>query len=70
MTKRWIQKAIKRKDALRDWFMREYGSDAFTERGTIKEEYMRRALRRHDVSEKTKRRIRLALTLRKLRKRR
>jgi hypothetical protein len=69
MTKQWIQKAIKRKGALRDWFMREYGSDAFTKRGTIKEEYMRRAIHRHDVSEKTKRRIRLALTLKKLMRR-
>ncbi|MEM3896167.1 MAG: capsid protein VP2 [Archaeoglobaceae archaeon] len=66
---KWIQKAIKDPGSLREYVMRKYGSEGFTEKGTIKVEILRKLAKSPHVSEKTKRRARLALTLRKLRKR-
>ena len=42
MTRYWIQKAIKRKGALRQHIKRKYGSKAFTTKGTIKREYLQK----------------------------
>ena len=63
---RWIQEAIKRPGALRQYVKRKYGQRGFTERGTIKVSVLR------DLANepgKVGQRARLALTLRKLRKR-
>ena len=61
----WIQKAIKRKGALRQHMRRKYGSKAFTSRGTIKREYLQKEAEQKGTIGK---RARLALTLRKFRK--
>ena len=66
---KWIQKAIKHPGALRAYMKRKYGEKAFTRKGTIKREYLLRALK-ETKSPTIKRRIYLALTLRKLAKRR
>jgi len=63
--KKWIQKAVKKKDALREYVQRHYGKAGFTERGTIKVEVLRELSRRKG---KVGQRARLALTLRKLRR--
>jgi len=63
--KKWIQHAIKKKDALREYVRRHYGKAGFTERGTIKVEVLRELAERKG---KIGQRARLALTLRKLRK--
>jgi hypothetical protein len=65
MTRYWIQKAIKRKGALRTHMKRKYGSEAFTSRGTIKREYLEKEAQQPGTTGK---RARLALTLRKIRK--
>ena len=65
MTKKWIQHAIKRKDALREYVRRKYGEKGFTERGTIKIEVLRELSKKKG---KVGQRARLALTLRKLRR--
>jgi len=70
MPEKWIQKAIKKKGALRQYVKRKYGDKAFTRKGTIKVSILRKLLKDKSVSETTKRRVRLALTLRKLRRRR
>lgn len=62
---RWIQEAVKRPGALREQAKREGAIDQRT--GTIKREWLERKARRRGT---TGRRARLALTLRKLRKRR
>lgn len=62
----WIQKAIKKPGALRQYVKRKYGRKGFTRRGTIKVSILR------DLANepgKIGKRARLALTLRKLRKR-
>ncbi len=69
MTDKWIQEAIEKPGSLREYIRRKYGKRAFTSKGTIKVTYLRKLLRSKTVDEKTKRRARLALTLRKLRKR-
>ena len=67
---RWVQKAIKHPGALKRYMARVYGKKAFTSRGTIKREYLLKALKRAEREHNTTliRRINLALTLRKLRK--
>lgn len=62
---RWIQEAIKRPGALREQARREGAIDQRT--GTIKREWLERKARQGGV---TGRRARLALTLRKLGRRR
>ena len=42
---RWIQKAIKRKGRVRSFLKRKYGRKAFTKKGTIKAEYLKKAER-------------------------
>ena len=66
-SRNWIQKAIKHPGALRKYVKRYYGSEGFTRRGTIKVSVLRELAERNDT---IGRRARLALTLRKLRKRR
>jgi len=39
--KKWIQHAVKRKDALREYVRSHYGKEGFTERGSIKVEVLR-----------------------------
>jgi hypothetical protein len=65
MTRYWIQKAVKRKGALRAHMKRKYGSKAFTSRGTIKREYLEKEAKQPGTTGK---RARLAITLRKVRK--
>ena len=65
MRKKWIQHAVKRKNALREYVKRKYGEKGFTERGTIKVEVLRELAERKG---KIGQRARLTLTLRKLRK--
>ncbi|MEM2169978.1 MAG: hypothetical protein QW186_09300 [Candidatus Bathyarchaeia archaeon] len=61
----WIQKAIKKPGALRKYVKKKYGSKAFTKRGTIKIEILKKLAREKGT---IGRRARLALTLRKLNK--
>jgi len=61
----WIQRAIEKPGALTRTVKRKYGKRGFTRRGTIKVEVLRELAKRKGV---TGRRARLALTLRKLRK--
>jgi hypothetical protein len=63
--RRWIQRAVKRKGALRQTVRRRYGSRGFTRRGTIKAEVLHKLSKEKGV---TGRRARLALTLRKLKR--
>lgn len=63
--RRWIQKAIKKPGALRAYVKRKYGSKAFTKKGTIKLEILRKLAKEKGT---IGRRARLALTLRKLNK--
>lgn len=68
---KWIQKAVKKKGALRQDVRQRYGDKGFTQKGTIRQDKLE-----HISKEKTKagkptkasRRARLALTLGKLRK--
>ena len=64
----WIQKAIKKPGSLRAYVKRKYGKRGFTEKGTIRVEVLRR-LKKHK-NPTIRRRAVLALTLRKLAKRR
>ncbi len=43
MRQRWIQGAVKRPGALTKQMREKYGSKAFTQRGTIKVEYLNKA---------------------------
>jgi hypothetical protein len=65
MTRYWIQKAVKRKGALRAHMKRKYGSKAFTSKGTIKREYLEKEAKEPGTTGK---RARLAITLRKIRR--
>jgi len=61
--KRWIQKAIKKPGALRAYVRRVYGDKGFTKDGKIRMDILRALAKRRD---RIGRRARLALTLRKL----
>ena len=61
--KRWIQKAIKKPGALRAYVRRVYGDRGFTRDGKIRMDILRALAKRRD---RIGRRARLALTLRKL----
>jgi len=63
--KLWIQRAIEKPGALTRTVKRKYGKKGFTKRGTIKVSVLRKLAKRKGVTGK---RARLALTLRKLRK--
>jgi len=68
--KRWIQKAIEHPGALTEYVKRRFGRRGFTRKGTIKVSILRKLARDKKVSPTTRRRARLALTLRKLARRR
>ena len=63
--RKWIQRAVKKPGALREYVKRKYGKKGFTERGTIKTEVLRKLAKEKGTTGK---RARLALTLRRLRK--
>ncbi|MEM4455479.1 MAG: hypothetical protein QXT28_12245 [Thermofilaceae archaeon] len=77
---RWIQEAIKRPGALREWLKenrgrvkRLTGEDPFDRKGRIKVRVLRKLLAKHKkgrvrLHPRTVKRIQLALTLHKLRK--
>lgn len=77
----WIQEAIKKPGALRAWFQRNRGKlrkilkmDPLTKRGRIKFRALSKLLKLHDkgkirLTGRTRKRIQLAKTLHKLRKR-
>jgi len=67
MVRRWIQKAIKHPGALRAYVRRRFGRRGFTKRGTIKVSILRKLAKRKG---RIGRRARLALTLRRLSRRR
>ena len=62
----WIQHAVKRPGALRAYVKKYYGKRGFTKKGTIRVEVLLELAKRPD---KIGQRARLALTLRRLRKR-
>jgi len=66
----WIQQAIRRPGSLKKWLRKKYGNKAFKKDGTIKVTFLRKLLKRKDVSKRIKRKIRLALTLRSFSKKR
>lgn len=61
----WIQRAIKHKGALRAYVKRKFGRRGFTRRGTIKVKVLKSLSKKKGS---IGRRARLALTLRKLRR--
>ena len=67
MVRRWIQKAIKHPGSLRAYVKRRFGRRGFTKRGTIKTSILRKLAKRKGT---IGRRARLALTLRRLSRRR
>jgi hypothetical protein len=69
----WIQEAIQKPKALTNWLKRKYGKKAFTKEGKISIRFLRSLLKKHKkgrikLTKKTIARIRLAITLKKLRK--
>ena len=63
----WIKEAIKKPGSLRAYIARKLGEKGFTNRGTLKISELNKVLsgKYGDVTERTKRRIRLALRLRR-----
>ena len=45
-SKRWIQKAVEREGRVKTYLRRTYGSRAFNKDGTIKVEYINKAIKR------------------------
>lgn len=82
VARRWIQKAIRRPGALLRWFKRnrarlkrKLGYDPITRRGDINNRAKRDVLRLADqgrirISQRTRKRLQLAVTLDRLRRRR
>ena len=80
--KNWIQKAIKRPGALLAWFKRnrrklkrKLGYDPITRRGDIRDRAKRDVLRLAEagkirITQRTRKRLQLAITLDKLRRKR
>ena len=69
MVKKWIQKAVKprKKGIVKNYLLRKYGKKAFTKRGTIKMNYLNKAIR-NVKSTIWKKRLVLARTLKRIRK--
>ncbi len=65
--RRWLQKAVKRPGRTRKYLKRVYGSRAFTKAGTIKREYLDKALKRAEKEGNTGlvRALNLAKTLKR-----
>lgn len=62
----WIQSAKLKKGTLTNYMINKHGREkALTERGTLDVNLLKSELNNPNVSKKTKRRIRLALNLRK-----
>jgi hypothetical protein len=73
MSDKWIQKAIQKPNALTQYLKRNYGKKAFTKTGKISIRFLKSLLKKHKegkirLTKKTIARIRLAITLKKLRK--
>jgi hypothetical protein len=68
--KKWIQKAIKRPGRARKYLMRLYGRKAFTKDGTIKSEYLKKAIQKAKKKKNISllRALYLAKTLKKMKK--
>jgi hypothetical protein len=69
----WIQKAIQKPNSLTQYLKKNYGKKAFTKTGKIKITFLKQLLKKHKqgkikLSKTTVSRIRLAITLKKLRK--
>jgi hypothetical protein len=62
---RWIQRAVRHPGALHAYVKRKYGEKAFTRKGTIKREILVK-LAKHTKNPTIRRRAQLALTLRRL----
>ncbi|MGC8673338.1 MAG: capsid protein VP2 [Thermoplasmata archaeon] len=62
---RWIQKTHMRKGALRNYMLKHYGSKAFTEKGTIKLEYLNDVI--ENGNSHARKMAQLAKNLRKIR---
>ncbi len=68
-TRKWIQEAKLNEGALTRYIMRNYGKKrGFTPEGTIRVSVLRALAKNPNVQEKTRKRARLALTLRGLKK--
>ena len=65
---KWIQKSVKHKGALRKHIRQRYGQRAFTDRDTIKVEYLKKIANDKNETEHRRKQARLALNLRKYRK--
>lgn len=63
---KWMQKAVKKPEALTNYMKRRFGNEAFTKKGTIKVEYLRKVANDDRVKDTTRRRAQLALTFRKV----
>ena len=68
MARKWIQKARLKEGALREYVQKKIGKKGFDSKGRIKVSVLRKLASSRDVTEKTRKRARLALLLRKLRK--
>jgi len=68
MRRRWIREAIENPGALRRYVRRKLGKKGFTKKGTLRVSELRKLLsgKYGRITETTKRRIRLALKLRRL----
>ena len=53
MTNKWIQKAVKREGRVRTYLKRTFGDKAFFKDGTIKKEYLDKALQKAKKSGNT-----------------
>lgn len=62
MGKRWIQKAVKRKDRVHRYLKRLYGRKAFTKSGDIKVSYIDKAIKHVKHSKMSKERKRSLLS--------
>ena len=65
--KKFIQKAHIKKGRVRSYLEHKYGKKAFTDKGTIKDSYIRKA-EKETKDESLKHALNLALTLKKLHK--
>lgn len=63
---KWLGGAIKHPGAFTNYVHEKYGSKAFTERGTLKVEYVNKVIKDPKATTVQKRRARLAKTLRKI----
>jgi len=64
----FIQHAIKHKGSLKKWLKEHYGKRAFKHNGTIKISFLKKIRKNKNIPLRIKRKINLAITLHKLRK--